>query len=132
MLRPHQFSGAKADYVIAAARAVSSGTLSLEELRPLADDEVIARVTAVRGLGRWTAEWLLARTLGRPRMVAGDLGVRKAVGQLYLEGRMPTEAEVRRLTAHWGAAAGVVQQLALHGLTSGTLPHAAEESRTAN
>jgi len=70
------------------------------------------------GIGRWTAEWLLARTLGRPRVVAGDLGVRKAVGAAYLDGRMPSEAEVRAATAHWGPAAGVAQQLLLHWLSA--------------
>ena len=49
-------------------------------------------------------------------MVAGDLGVRKAVGAAYLGGRLPSPAEVRAATAHWGAAAGVAQQLLLHWL----------------
>jgi 3-methyladenine DNA glycosylase/8-oxoguanine DNA glycosylase len=50
--------------------------------------------------------------------VAGDLGVRKAVGAAYLDGRMPSEAEVRAVTAHWGPAAGVAQQLLLHWLAA--------------
>ena len=78
---------------------------------------MIARLTALHGIGRWTAEWLLARTLGRPRVVAGDLGVRKSVGMAYFEDRMPSEAEVRQATAHWGEAAGVAQQLLLHSLS---------------
>jgi len=53
--------------------------------------------------------------LGRPRVVAGDLGVRKAVGRLYAKA-MPSEDETRRLTDHWGAAAVVAQALALHDL----------------
>jgi DNA-3-methyladenine glycosylase II len=77
----------------------------------------VARLVAFPGIGRWTAEWLLARTLGRPRVVAGDLGVRKAVGAAYLDGRMPSEAEVRAVTGHWGPAAGVAQQLLLHWLS---------------
>jgi 3-methyladenine DNA glycosylase/8-oxoguanine DNA glycosylase len=51
-------------------------------------------------------------------VVAGDLGVRKAVGAAYLGGRMPSPAEVRAATAHWGAAAGVAQQLLLHDMGS--------------
>ena len=73
----------------------------------------------MRGIGVWTAEWLLARTLGRPRVVAGDLGVRKAVGLAYLGGGLPTDVEVRRLTAHWGEAAGMAQALVLHALVAG-------------
>jgi DNA-3-methyladenine glycosylase II len=116
-LRELQFSTSKATAVIAFARAVAAGELDLEELGGLQDEAVIERLTAFPGIGRWTAEWLLARTLGRPRVVAGDLGVRKAVGAAYLDGRMPSEAEVRAVTAHWGAAAGVAQQLLLHWLS---------------
>lgn len=117
-LRELQFTTRKSEYVIGLAQAVASGTLDLETLRHAPDDEVIERLTALRGLERWTAEWFLARALGRPRVVAGDLGVRKAIGALYLQGRMPPEAEVRDCTAHWGAAAGVAQQLALQTLVS--------------
>jgi DNA-3-methyladenine glycosylase II len=116
-LRELQFSTSKATAIIAFARAAAAGQLDLEELAGLEDEAVIERLVAFPGIGRWTAEWLLARTLGRPRVVAGDLGVRKAVGAAYLDGRMPSEAEVRAVTAHWGAAAGVAQQLLLHWLS---------------
>ena len=115
-LRELQFSTSKAVAVVAFAGAVASGRIGLRELAALEDEAVVERLVAFPGIGRWTAEWLLARTLGRPRVVAGDLGVRKAVGAAYLDGRMPSEAEVRRLTAHWGAAAGAAQQLLLHWL----------------
>jgi DNA-3-methyladenine glycosylase II len=117
-LRELQFSNAKAVAVIAFAGAVASGRLDLDELAASDDEVVVERLVAFPGIGRWTAEWLLARTLGRPRVVAGDLGVRKAVGAAYLGGRMPSEAEVRALTAHWGPAAGVAQQLLLHWLST--------------
>jgi DNA-3-methyladenine glycosylase II len=116
-LRELQFSTAKSVAVVAFAGAVASGRVDLRELAGLADEEVVARLVAFPGIGRWTAEWLLARTLGRPRVVAGDLGVRKAVGGAYLDGRMPSEAEVRAVTGHWGPAAGVAQQLLLHWLS---------------
>jgi DNA-3-methyladenine glycosylase II len=117
-LRELQFSTAKAVAVVTFAGAVAAGRVELGELAGLPDEEVVARLVVFPGIGRWTAEWLLARTLGRPRVVAGDLGVRKAVGAAYLEGRMPSEAEVRAATAHWGPAAGVAQQLLLHWLSA--------------
>ena len=117
-LRALQFTTRKAEYLISLAAEVADGTLDLAALRDQPDAEVIARLTACRGIGRWTAEWFLARALGRPRVTAGDLGVRKAVGAAYLQGRMPSEAEVRELTAHWGDAAGVAQQLLLHALSA--------------
>jgi DNA-3-methyladenine glycosylase II len=115
-LRALQFTNRKAESIIGVAAAVQGGALDRSELEALDDEAVIARLVALRGIGRWSAEWLLARTFGRPVVVAGDLGVRTAVGQAYCDGRMPTEDEVRQLTAHWGAAAGVVQQQLLHVL----------------
>jgi DNA-3-methyladenine glycosylase II len=117
-LRELQLSTSKAVAMVGFAGAVASGRVALEELAGLEDEEVVARLVVFPGIGRWTAEWLLARTLGRPRVVAGDLGVRKAVGAAYLEGRMPSEAEVRTVTGHWGPAAGVAQQLLLHWLST--------------
>jgi len=117
-LRALQFSNAKAVAIVTFAGAVAAGRLRLDELWALPDEQVIDRLVAFPGIGRWTAEWLLARTLGRPRVVAGDLGVRKAVGAAYLDGRMPSPTEVRAATAHWGAAAGVAQQLLLHSLAN--------------
>jgi DNA-3-methyladenine glycosylase II len=116
-LRELQLSTSKAVAVVSFAGAVAAGRVDLEELAGLPDEEVVGRLVVFPGIGRWTAEWLLARTLGRPRVVAGDLGVRKAVGAAYLDGRMPSEAEVRTATAHWGPAAGVAQQLLLHWLS---------------
>jgi DNA-3-methyladenine glycosylase II len=118
-LRALQFTTRKAEYFISLAEAVANGTLCLAELRGLPDAGVITRLTTLRGIGQWTAEWFLARALGRPRVAAGDLGVRKAVGAAYLKGRLPSETEVRKLTAHWGDAAGVAQQLLLHSLSTG-------------
>jgi 3-methyladenine DNA glycosylase/8-oxoguanine DNA glycosylase len=74
------FSRRKAEYVVGLARS----DLDLEALATLPDEEVKARITAVRGLGEWTADWFLARHLARPRAWApGDLGVRKAVAAFY-------------------------------------------------
>jgi DNA-3-methyladenine glycosylase II len=120
-MRGLQLTEAKGRALIGLAQVVANGELDLEALAAAPDDEVMARLVALRGIGPWTAEWFLARTLDRPRVVAGDLAVRKAVGRLYLDGRMPSEDEVRALTAHWGAAAGAAQELALADLVAGTL-----------
>jgi DNA-3-methyladenine glycosylase II len=74
------FSHRKAEYVIGLAQS----DLDLDALATLDDDDVRARITAVRGLGPWTAEWFLARHLARPRAwPAGDLVLRKAADVLY-------------------------------------------------
>jgi len=74
------FSRRKAEYVVGLARS----DLDLAGLALLPDNEVKARIVDVRGLGEWTADWFLARYLGRPRAwPAGDLALRKAVRALY-------------------------------------------------
>ena len=73
-------SRAKADYVVGLARA----DLDLARLAALPDDEVKARLTALRGIGEWTADWFLARHLARPHAWPwGDLALRKAVATFY-------------------------------------------------
>ena len=119
-LRTLQLTTAKARSIIAVAQAVRDGDLELSELEALDDEALVLSLISLPGIGPWTADWFLARTLGRPRVVAGDLGVRKAVGRVYLGGRLPSQAEVRGVTAHWGAAAGVAQQLVLHDLALGS------------
>ena len=127
-LRALQFTTRKAEYIIAIAEVIASGKLSLEMLAASPDEEVIARLTAIRGVGRWSAEWILARTLGRPVVVAGDLGVRKGIGRYYLElspkAPLPSEEETRRAVAHWGELANLAQTLVLAGITSsdGVMP----------
>ena len=74
------FTRRKAEYAVGLARS----DLDLDGLAELDDDEVRARITALRGLGPWTAEWFLARHLARPHAwPAGDLALRKAAESLY-------------------------------------------------
>jgi 3-methyladenine DNA glycosylase/8-oxoguanine DNA glycosylase len=74
------FSRRKAEYLLGVARA----DIDFDELALLPDDEVKARLTSLRGLGEWSADWFLARHLARPEAwPAGDLGLRKAVLAFY-------------------------------------------------
>jgi 3-methyladenine DNA glycosylase/8-oxoguanine DNA glycosylase len=74
------FSRRKAEYTVALARS----DLDLHALGAMSDDEIRAEITALRGLGPWTAEWFLARHLARPRAwPAGDLVLRKVAALLY-------------------------------------------------
>jgi DNA-3-methyladenine glycosylase II len=115
-LRAMQFSTRKAEYVVGLARQVASGTLDFEHLAGLTNEEVIARLTKERGLGRWTAEWFLARALGRGDVCpAGDLAVRKAFAYFYARGRPLSERAIRRRAGQWGP----YQNLAVHYLLAG-------------
>ena len=107
------FSRSKAGFVVGLARA----EVGWAALTALPDDEVKARLTALRGIGEWTADWFLARHLARPdAWPAGDLGVRKAVSH-YLtgDGAMLSIEEVRAL----GARFDPYRNLAVHYLLVG-------------
>jgi DNA-3-methyladenine glycosylase II len=96
------FSRRKAEYAIGIARS----NLDFEALALLPDDEVKAALTALPGIGEWTAEWFLARHLARPdAWPAGDLGLRKAVLHFYGEedtrGAGDRFSGFRNLAAHY-------------------------------
>jgi DNA-3-methyladenine glycosylase II len=109
---PLGFSRAKAEYVLELAHS----RLDFEELAALDDAEVIAEITSVRGLGRWTADWFLARHLARPHAwPAGDLGVRKAVSTFYAGGSQLSIEEVRRMSARFAPFENLSAQFLLTG-----------------
>jgi DNA-3-methyladenine glycosylase II len=115
-IREVGFSTRKAEYVTGLARS----DLDLAKLATLPDELVIEAITAQRGLGRWTADWFLARALGRPdAWPAGDLGVRKAVSFFYGSGRDLDETEVREV----GERFGQWRNVACHMLLAGARVH---------
>jgi DNA-3-methyladenine glycosylase II len=78
------------------------GRLDAAELERLPDEEVVARLVAVPGIGRWTAEGFLAVALRREDVVlAGDLALRKAIQRAYNLDHLPTEPEVMRIAEVW-------------------------------
>ena len=78
------------------------GRLALDRLEDLSDEEAHEQLTAVRGIGSWTADMFLLGQLGRPDILpAGDLGIRRAVQQAYDLEKMPSEGEVRRISEAW-------------------------------
>ncbi|TMB52426.1 MAG: DNA-3-methyladenine glycosylase 2 family protein [Chloroflexi bacterium] len=101
-LRRIGLSAAKAASLRDLAARTLDGRLELDRLASLTDDEAHAQLTAVRGIGSWTADMFLLGQLGRPDVLpAGDLGIRRAVQQLYGLQAMPSEGEVRRLSEAW-------------------------------
>ncbi len=102
-LRRFRLSQAKADAIHGVATAFASGELDDTALRALPDDEVVERLTALRGIGRWTAETVLIRGLGRPdAFPAADLGIVKYLAQGLLGRRRPaTESQMRAFAERW-------------------------------
>ncbi|HEY6399585.1 MAG TPA: DNA-3-methyladenine glycosylase [Solirubrobacteraceae bacterium] len=95
-------SHAKVQFLCSLAEHVLDGSLKLDRLAELPDEQVIAELVAVRGIGTWSAHMFLIFQLGRPDVLAsGDLGIRRAVMLRYGLAAMPTPADVERTGEPW-------------------------------
>jgi DNA-3-methyladenine glycosylase II len=108
-LRRHGFSSTKSRTIIEIAQAVVAGELDLEALQRLEDGAAIERLTSLRGIGRWTAEYVLLRGLGRLHVFPGDdVGAHNKLRQLFaIDTPLDYEA-VGRMVERWHPYAGVV------------------------
>ena len=101
-LRAAGISRQKAGYLRDLARHCVDGALDFATIARLADDAVIERLTAVRGVGEWTAQIFLLAELGRPDVLpVGDLGVRKGMAVAYGLAETPTPARASEIGAPW-------------------------------
>jgi DNA-3-methyladenine glycosylase II len=90
-------SGRKAEYIQGMAQQVVAGTLDLDALETASADEVRARITELRGFGRWSADYILVRGLARVDVVPfDDLAIRRVVGRALADGRPLTPAEAEK------------------------------------
>ncbi len=95
-------SHAKVRYLRSLAEHILDGSLPLDRLGDLPDDEVIAELVAVKGIGQWSAHMFLMFQLERPDVLAvGDLGIRKAMMELYGLPKLPDPAEMERIAEPW-------------------------------
>ena len=101
-LRKAGLSSAKVEFLQDLARRVADGTLDLARLRDLPDEDVIAELLEVKGIGRWTGEMFLIFHLARPDVVStGDLGIRRAVQTAYGMDELPGPHELERIADEW-------------------------------
>ena len=101
-LRHLKLSQRKAEYVLGIAQAACDSTGIMESLQDLSDQEVVQRVTEIRGVGKWTAQWVLVRGLGRPdALPLGDLALRRIVSSLYFEGNVINDTQLDEFALHW-------------------------------
>jgi DNA-3-methyladenine glycosylase II len=85
-----------------AARTIDGTVPSLARIRRMEDEEIIERLTIVRGIGRWTVEMLLIFRLGRPDVLpVSDLGVRKGFARMFRRGKLPDPAVMIRRGERW-------------------------------
>jgi DNA-3-methyladenine glycosylase II len=101
-LRAVGLSGQKLKYIRDLCARILDGSLDLETLTSLTDDEVIVALTCVKGIGRWTAEMFLMFRLHRPDVLpVGDLGIVKAVQRAYKLRALPTPARLTKIGETW-------------------------------
>jgi DNA-3-methyladenine glycosylase II len=113
-LRAAGLSRQKASYARSLAEEVTSGRLDLVHL-PADDEEAIAALTRVKGIGRWSAEIYLLFAEGRPDIwPAGDLAVQAEVGRLLGHAERPSEKAVRALAEAWRPHRGAAAIMAWH------------------
>jgi DNA-3-methyladenine glycosylase II len=120
-MRAAGMSRQKAGYIRSLAGLVISGELDLHAL-PKDNEEAIARLTMIKGIGRWSAEIYLLFAEGRADVFpAGDLAVQIELGRLMGLGEKPTEKQLRELAQAWSPYRGAAAVLAWHSYNSAVL-----------
>ena len=95
-------SRAKVSFLRSLAEKVTSGELDLDEVASMEDEEAIAALTEVRGIGEWSAHMFLMFQLRRPDVLAwGDLAIRRGVRDAYGLEELPGRAELERIAESW-------------------------------
>ncbi len=121
-LRKLRLSQRKAEYILGICEGEVSGTLDLEGLAALPREEVFERLCRLRGIGPWTAEWVLGQALGRAdAFPAGDLALQRTLSRLYCGGRALTEQETADLGRRWEGQQRLVVAYLFAGLRLGLL-----------
>ena len=101
-LRSAGLSRQKIGYLRDLARKVTDGTLPLDHVHSLADDDLIAHLVQVKGIGRWTAQMFLMFRLGRRDVLPElDLGIQNAIRRAYKKRKRPTPKQVKQIGAKW-------------------------------
>lgn len=84
------------------ARHFEQGLINTKRFPRMSDEEIIAALVPVRGIGRWTAEMFLIFSLGRPDVLAvDDLGLRNAIKKLYQLEELPTSTQMQQIAEPW-------------------------------
>jgi len=117
-LRKLGFSRQKARAIIELSVSASKGRLNLESFAELEGETLLMELTGLRGVGRWTSEYVSLRGLGRLQVFPGDdVGAQNKLQRYLRLGKTPTYETVRRQLARWGGFAGLIYfHLLLHGL----------------
>ena len=121
-LRRIKFSGRKSEYTVDIASKVASGELELEGLRACSAAEVVETLTALRGIGPWTAQWLMIRSLGHTDgFPEGDLALQRTLGFLVNGGKRMSPGEALLYSERWSPYRSYAVTYLFAGVRSGRL-----------
>lgn len=102
VMRGVGMSYAKINYIKALAEHVIESPTMFETFNEMSDEDIIAELIQIHGIGRWTAEMFLIFTMGRPDVFSyGDLGLKNALKRLYNFENHPTAEEAAEITNKW-------------------------------
>jgi DNA-3-methyladenine glycosylase II len=101
-LRSAGLSSMKVKYIKDLSKKIESKELKISLLKNMTDEEVVLKLTRIKGIGRWTAEMFLIFCLGRLDVLpVGDLGLKKGIQRLYSMPKLPDEAEIEQIAQKW-------------------------------
>jgi DNA-3-methyladenine glycosylase II len=101
-LRSSGISNSKASYIRNIAEAVVEKRLDFKNFHKMQDEDIIEALTQIKGIGRWTAEMFLMFTLAREDVFShGDLGLRKAIKNIYGYKKEPKRSTIERIVKKW-------------------------------
>jgi DNA-3-methyladenine glycosylase II len=129
-LRAVGLSGQKVGYLRDLSARIADGRLQLDELDALPDEDVIERLIAVKGFGRWTAEMFLMFRLHRPDVLpTGDLGIVNAIQRLYRLRKRPDAKRMLKIGDAWRPYRSVASWYLWQTLRNEPLAKAADSPR---
>lgn len=119
-LRAVGLSRQKIAYMRDLAAKVVSGELPLDEVESMEDDDLIAHLVQVKGIGRWTAQMFLMFRLGRRDVLPElDLGIQNAIQRAYRKRKRPTPRDVKKIGAKWSPHSSVASWYLWRSLDNG-------------
>jgi DNA-3-methyladenine glycosylase II len=119
-LRGVGLSRQKIGYMRDLSAKVTTGDLPLDAVEHMTDDDLIAHLVQVKGIGRWTAQMFLMFRLGRPDVLPElDLGIQNAIRKAYRMRKRPTPKQVKRVGAKWSPHSSVASWYLWRSLENG-------------
>lgn len=119
-LRAVGLSRQKIAYLRDLSSKITSGELPLDQVHEMEDDDLIAHLVQVKGIGRWTAQMFLMFRLGRPDVLPElDLGIQNAIKRAYRKRKRPAPKDVKKIGARWSPYSSIASWYLWRSLENG-------------